>query len=240
MRASTVVLCSAFCLSMAGRRTPAQVFVGGNANSQITVTNGVAVGSNPQAQINAQSVRPNLAASNATPAIGRSGIRPAIPGTNSAALSGPNPKTGFTTAIGQQGSGTAIGQQGSGTAIGQQGSGTAINPQSSGTVLGQQGSGTAIGQQGSGTAIGQQGVGTAITPPNNGVVIGQPEPFSPSPASPPAGGVPPANGLTNSVAPGFGNRGVTNGAAIGVGARPASTPPVPAISPGSTPPPRRR
>lgn len=214
MRGTTVVLYSAFCLSVGNLgQAQAQVFVGGQSNSRITITNGVAVGSNPDAQVNGQSIAPNLASSNATPAIGRSGIKPAIPGTNSPAINRQNPKNGFTTAIGQQGSGTAIGQQGSGTAI---------------------------GQQGSGTAIGQQGVGTAISPPNNGVVIGQPEPFSTPTPNSPAVGIPPATGFSNSVPPGFGNRGVTNSATLGIGARPASTPPTPATSAGSVLPSGRR
>lgn len=180
------------------QQAPAQVVVGGQEKSQITITNGVAVGSNAGAEVNPLAIRPNLGASNATPAIGRSEMRPAIPRTNSPALSGANPERGFTTAIGQQGSGTAIGQQGSGTAI---------------------------GQQGSGTAIGQQGVGTAIIPQNNAIVIGQPEPFSPPPVHPM--GNPHASGVRTNMPAGFGNRTVTNAGKMGVRPNPTSTPPTP-------------
>jgi hypothetical protein len=206
MRFSTAVLSSALCVFMISvQQGPAQVFVGGQANNGITFTNGVAVGSNPDAQSKAQTIRPNLATSNAAPAIGRSGIRPAIPGTNRPTLGVPNPQRGFTPAIGRQGAGTAIGQQGSGTAI---------------------------GQQGSGTAIGEQGVGTAITPPNNGVVIGQPEPFSPPAPAAPGVGIPPAAGFGGNVPPRFSNPGVTNVGTVGVGAHPALAPPMPAGSQG--------
>jgi hypothetical protein len=122
-------------------------------------TNGVLLNTNRGTAINPQSMAPNLAMSNATPAIAPQGIAPAMPTPGAPAITpqGAGVSQGFTTGIGPQGS-TTIGPQGN----------------------------TAIGQQGSGTAIGQQGIGTAITPQSNAnaIVIGQPEPFTPQPSAP--------------------------------------------------------
>jgi len=127
--------------------------------------------------ITPQGVTPALAPS--TPALGAQTVTPVMPTPQTPVLGQPNstrinPPQGFTTGIGQQGSGTAIGQQGT----------------------------TAIGQQGN-TAIGQQGFGTAINPPANGVVIGQPEPFTPATSAsvPPPTPVRPSPILPSQAAP---------------------------------------
>ncbi|HZR21625.1 MAG TPA: hypothetical protein VFE51_30360 [Verrucomicrobiae bacterium] len=173
----------------------------------IILTNSAFVSSNPVSAVNPAGLAPNLAGSNATPAIGQPGITPAMPSPGAAAITPQDvspaiqPPHGFTTGIGQQGFGGAIGQQGT----------------------------TALGQQGSGTAIGQQGVGTAIIPPDNNanraIVIGQPEPLNP----PPAGGIPSPTGFTGNMPPAPGTAISTNRATGALG-----TAPSPAVTPGRT------
>ena len=149
-----------------------------NIGRPIIMTNRI-VRPNVVNPLNSQTVAPNLATSNMTPAIGQQGITPAV-----------NPQS-INPAIGQQDITPAMPTPGFNPRLGRPAVG--IGRQTLG--LGQQGSGTAIGQQGSGTAIGQQGVGTAIlrgspalSPGTNAIVIGQPEPFVPAPAiTPPSG-----------------------------------------------------
>ena len=191
-------------LALSGQDATGQIFVG-------AVTNRPAIGSNVTSAVNPKSLAPNLATSNATPAIGRPGITPAMPTPGSTAITPPNagsataPQRGFTTGIGRQGFGGAIGQQGSGTAL---------------------------GQQGSGTSIGQQGTGTAIIPQNNAIVIGQPEPFSPPPVSTPS-----PTGLGANRPPGFVQPApATNSASMNprvqpAPARPTAPPAAPTVAP---------
>jgi hypothetical protein len=119
------------------------VFYAPVVSAQVTVSNmfGVPVFVTNFAKPNlSTTLTPNLATSNATPAIGQQSVTPTATSPNVPAIpKGPGSASAtqpFTTGIGQQGSGTTIGQQGS-TAIGQQGVGTAIMPQTNGIVIGQ-------------------------------------------------------------------------------------------------------